>query len=89
MKLSEIDKKLAAKLWHVNGPASMGGDPEFFIANKKGKVMNADAYLPGKDKPIIVSSRNDYKSKLFFDGIQAEMAVAFSKIGRASCRERV
>jgi hypothetical protein len=82
MKLSEIDKKLAAKLWHISGPASMGGDPEFFIANKKGKVLNADAYLPGKENPIIVSSRSDYKSKVFFDGIQAEMAVAFN-----TCRE--
>jgi hypothetical protein len=82
MKLSEIDKSLAKKLWHISGPASMGGDPEFFIANGKGKVLNADAYLPGKDNPIIVNSRSDYKSKLFFDGIQAEMAVAFN-----TCRE--
>jgi len=83
MKLSEIDKTLAAKLWHISGPASMGGDPEFFIANRKGKILNADAFLPSKENPIMVNSRTiDYKSKLFFDGIQAEMAVAFS-----ACRE--
>ena len=82
MKLSEIDKELATKLWHICGPASMGGDPEFFIANKVGKVLNADAFLPGKEKPILVNSRSNDKSKLFFDGIQAEMAVAFN-----SCRE--
>ena len=82
MKLSEINKELATKLWHVSGPASMGGDPEFFIANSMGKVLNADAFLPGKEAPILVNSRSGDKSKLFFDGIQAEMAVAFN-----SCRE--
>lgn len=82
MKLSEIDKSFATKLWHVSGSISMGGDPEFFIANKMGKILNADAYFPGKENPIIVNSRGDCKSKMFFDGIQAEMAVAFNV-----CRE--
>lgn len=82
MKLSEIDRNLAEKLWHQNGPASMGGDPEFFISTAKGKIMNADAFLPGKEKPLDVGAHGKLPSKLFFDGIQGEMAVAYS-----TCRE--
>ena len=82
MKLSEVDKDLVARLRHKNGPASMGGDPEFFIANKRGKILNADAFLPSKHKPLAVPAKSKMMSKLFFDGIQAEMAVAYS-----TCRE--
>jgi hypothetical protein len=52
MKISEINVGLIDSLWHQSVPATMGGDPEFFIANKRGKIINADAFLPGKDKPI-------------------------------------
>jgi len=82
MKVSEVNKDLVGKLWHESNSASMGGDPEYFVADGKGKILNADAFFPGKEHPIIVKSRGNIDSKMFFDGIQAEMAVAYS-----SCRE--
>jgi hypothetical protein len=83
MKLSEVDKELVGKLWHQTGPATMGGDPEYFVADSNGKILNADAFFPGKENPIKVKSRREnVQSELFFDGIQAEMAVAYS-----TCRE--
>lgn len=75
MKLSDIDKDLAEALYHKNISPSLGGDPEFFIANKRGKVLNADAFLPGKEDPVLVHVvHGDEPSRVFFDGIQAEMA---------------
>lgn len=82
MKLSEVDKDLVGKLQNKQGPVSMGGDPEFFITDSRRKILNADAFFPSKHDPIVVSARLDGKSKIFFDGIQAEMAVAHS-----TCRE--
>lgn len=83
MKLSEVDTGIVKALYHKNISTTMGGDPEFFVADKKGKIMNADAFFPGKEDPIVIKKvHGDYFSKLFFDGIQAEMAVSFS-----ICRE--
>lgn len=83
MKISEMNVGLINSLWHQSVPATMGGDPEFFIANKRGKIINADAFLPGKDKPITIERcHGPRRSSLFFDGIQAEMAVAYN-----GCRE--
>jgi len=83
MKISEMNVGLVNSLWHQTVTATMGGDPEFFIANKRGKIINADAFLPGKDKPIVINRcHGPRKSNLFFDGIQAEMAVAYN-----GCRE--
>jgi hypothetical protein len=82
MRVSEVDKNFIKKLFHEHTNISMGGDPEFFISNSKGKILNADAFLPGKDKPLMVKANDGRESKLFFDGIQAEMAVSFNV-----CRE--
>ena len=83
MKLSDINKELAEALRDKNISTSLGGDPEFFIADKKGKIINADAFFPGKEAPIIADRvHGDHPSKVFFDGIQAEMAVAYH-----TCRE--
>jgi len=62
---------------------TMGSDPEFFVADSKGKILASDKFFPGKKKPIIVSG--DHKDlKLFFDGIQAEL-----NIPPTACRESV
>lgn len=50
-----------------------GGDPEFFIGRKTGnktyEVKSADLFLPPKTKKLL-AGRN---SKVFFDGVQAEI----------------
>jgi len=51
MKASEVDRNLVEQLWHQNGPASMGGDPEYFVADSKGKILNADAFSQAKRIP--------------------------------------
>jgi len=84
MKLSKVDKSLTDKLWQKSVVVSLGGDPEYFVANSRGKILNADAFFPGKDEPVMVKSRSQDKSKVFFDGIQAEMAFAHN-----TCREYV
>lgn len=66
---------------------SMGGDPEFFVANSRGTILASDKFLPGKEEKIVfeASSTNVQggdKNKLFFDGIQAEM-----NLGANRCRE--
>lgn len=83
MEFSKVDAKIINMVRYKGIRPSMGGDPEFFIADKDGKILSADNFLPGKEEPILISSRNDdYPSKLFFDGIQAEMAIAHNR-----CRE--
>ena len=83
MKISKVNKTIVDKTRKSTSVVSMGGDPEFFIADKRGKVLNADAFLPGKHNSHIVRSDGDrFKGKVFFDGIQAEMAVAHN-----TCRE--
>jgi hypothetical protein len=62
---------------------TIGGDPEFFIVSQKKSVINADKYLPGKHNPIVLPHANrDLLSKIYFDGIQAEIAVAYD-----TCRD--
>ncbi len=64
---------------------TLGGDPEFFVAVKKdGTILNSDRFFPGKHSPIEVGECSDPKknSKLYFDGIQAELAPGYS-----TCRE--
>lgn len=83
MEFADVDRDLVSQLRGCGASPTMGGDPEFFIADKDGKIMNADKFLPGKETPILVKSRHsDAMSKLFFDGIQAEIAVMHS-----TCRE--
>ena len=82
MKISEIDKGIARRIHRVNYSPSIGGDPEFFIGDEKGQIRSADDFFPSKNDPIRVIARDDKFSRLFFDGIQAEMAVAYQ-----SCRE--
>lgn len=83
MKLSDVNQKFVAKTARAMRGCRMGGDPEFFIANKRGKVLNADRFFPGKENPLHVGCV-DSKCRLFFDGIQGEMSYA-----PATCRETV
>jgi hypothetical protein len=83
MKFSDMNQALANKLIGKRVNPSMGGDPEFFVANKRGKVLNADAFFPGKYDPLITPVAGG-TNKLFFDGIQAEMA-----FGHSTCRDNV
>jgi hypothetical protein len=83
MEFSKADAKIIDRVKYKSARPTLGGDPEFFITDKKGKILSADKFLPGKEEPLLIGSRKDsYPSKLFFDGIQAEMAVAFDV-----CRE--
>jgi len=83
MKFSDMNQTLAHKLMRKKVQPSMGGDPEFFVANKRGKVINADAFFPSKHDPLYVGPQKS-PSKLFFDGIQAEIAFCHSR-----CRDNV
>lgn len=75
MKLSGLKMSLVNKLHNRQGSVSFGGDPEYFISNSRGKILNADAFFPGKENPLEVNAHaENVPSKLFFDGIQAEMA---------------
>ncbi len=86
MKFSEMDMKLANRLAGIGTHPQIGGDPEFFIATSRGKILNADQFFPAKHEPIIIGDRgnnaSDRLSKIFFDGIQGEIAIAHS-----SCRD--
>lgn len=62
---------------------SIGGDPEFFIVAPGSVIMNADRYLPGKEAPIVLKNGRDGQiSRIYFDGIQGEIAVAWD-----TCRD--
>ena len=65
---------------------TIGGDPEFFVATKASKILSADKFFPSKHNPIVINycDMHDVPNKLFFDGIQAEMAISYSR-----CREYV
>jgi len=92
-KLSDFSNYMVGRIKghsHYVGAPILGGDPEFFIINKQRKVLNSDRFFPGKNKPIkikpcishTINGKVKYEHKLFFDGIQAEMAPAPS-----FCRE--
>jgi len=81
MKFSDMDQGLATKIAGLRINPTMGGDPEFFVSNKRGKVLNADAFFPGKHEPLYASEDKN-RNKLFFDGIQAEIA-----FGHSNCRD--
>ncbi len=82
MDFDKVETKIVAKASGGQTSAMLGGDPEFFIANKRGKILSADKFFPSKHEPIDIKAKNDLKSRLFFDGIQAEIAVA-----QNNCRE--
>jgi len=83
MKFSDMNQTLASKLMGKRINPSMGGDPEFFVANRRGKVLNADAFFPGKHDPLVATAVTG-ANKLFFDGIQAELA-----FGHSTCRDNI
>jgi len=62
----------------------MGSDPEFFVVDKKKRVLASDQFFPGKKEPWKFDPLEDEKLTLFFDGIQAEMNVPAS-----TCRETI
>jgi len=87
VKLKDVDKDFVTALNNVGISATLGGDPEFFVANKGGKILGSDSFFPGKGKPLVLEGTSsntpqDKVLKLFFDGIQAEM-----NIGVQHCRE--
>jgi len=87
VKLKDTNETFATSLKGAGIRATMGGDPEFFVADGKGKILASDKFFPGKEKPIkfigaAATERAYGILKLFFDGIQAEM-----NIGVQQCRE--
>lgn len=63
-----------------------GGDPEFFVSDEKGVILNSDRFFPGKENPRKVTRPDDgfLYGKVYFDGIQAELGFT-----QATCRETV
>jgi len=84
LRLKAIPSDFVKKLLKCNSSRpSLGTDPEFFVTDKKGKVLASDKFFPGKKEPWHFDINNEYQA-LFFDGIQAEMNIIPSK-----CRETV
>jgi len=84
IKLSEITTGMKRKLSCGLKPTLyFGADPEFFVANKKGTILNSDKFFPHKTKPLIIKQEPDDRwlgvgeaiGKLYFDGIQAEFGI--------------
>ena len=86
MQIKDIDTRLLTKMSRIKRKPNLGGDPEFFIGTKDGKILSADKFFPSKHDPILIGAKSAADgaktSKLFFDGIQAEMAVCHN-----TCRE--
>lgn len=61
----------------------LGSDPEFFVADKTGVIMPSDKFFPDKENPLKINNNNE-GSKMFFDGIQAEI-----NFPAATCRESI
>lgn len=85
MRLKNANQEFLNKLCrlkYVVNPV-LGGDPEFFVGDKDGKILPSDKFFPGKNKPYCLSFDKDRMwwsrakdakcNKLFFDGIQAEI----------------
>jgi len=83
-RLKDTSSEFINKLLRCNAVRPfLGSDPEFFIADAKGKVLAADKFFPGKKEPLRFDA--EYKNLLlFFDGIQAEINIPAS-----TCRETV
>jgi len=81
-KLSELNKNLLKKLSrNLAFRPFLGADPEFFIANPRGKILNSDRFFPHKNKPKRVSLKealdnSSAEGKIYFDGIQAEFGMS-------------
>jgi len=87
MKLKDLDHRFVNKINGIQSLPSLGGDPEFFVANSRGTILASDKFFPSKENKIEFAAkesqcRGSRKNKLFFDGIQAEM-----NIGPNTCRE--
>ena len=65
---------------------TLGGDPEFFIATKRGKTLSACQFLPSKNNkaPVFIDSSNNGPlcGEYFFDGVQGEINIL-----PGTCRE--
>ena len=87
MKLKDLNCCFIKKINGIQSLPSLGGDPEFFVANDRGTILASDKFFPGKENKIEFAAKESQcrgraKNKLFFDGIQAEM-----NIGPNTCRE--
>jgi hypothetical protein len=90
MRFKDANEVFIKRLAKHHIGATLGGDPEFFIADENGNTMASDKFFPGKENPIKFEGVDCYGGKekdcktlkLFFDGIQAEM-----NIGVQRCRE--
>jgi len=84
LRLKDVPSDFVKKLLKCNdSKPTLGTDPEFFVTNKKGKVLASDKFFPDKHTPWRFDKENEEQA-LFFDGIQAEMNIVPSK-----CRETV
>lgn len=80
-KVKKISKKKLSDMVDRRRPM-LGGDPEFFITTKRGKILSACQFLPSKFNKKGVMSHGRSLGKFFFDGVQGEMNIAPS-----ACRE--
>ena len=78
-----VKRGILRQIWQLSiDKCFLGGDPEFFVGNKKGKILASDKFLPSKYKPKKVRGKSDLEDKdwksnrIYFDGIQGEMALA-------------
>jgi len=78
IKLSMLDSKILKRFnRNIPFPIFFGGDPEFFVADKRGKILNSDQFFPHKTKPYTINlNYGSGKGKLYFDGIQAEFGMS-------------
>lgn len=84
-RLRDIGESFVNKLMrHKSIMPNLGTDPEFFVADAAtGKILASDKFFPDKHKPLLVTPESaTNSSKLFFDGIQAEINVP-----KNTCRE--
>lgn len=91
-RLKDIDNSILTKMGYKSlrryVTPTLGGDPEFFVADKKNIILASDKFFPGKDNPLKVpsfaSEPKPGENKIFFDGIQGEIAIAHNR-----CREYI
>ncbi len=86
-KLGDIDNNFLATLTKGHIKPTLGGDPEFFVADKNNKILASDKFFPSKHNPLLIKSCSSSEpaakpNEVFFDGIQAEIAIGCNR-----CRE--
>jgi len=67
-RISDVPTTVRRRLGGYRG-CTIGADPEFFIANKHGKITAGNDYFPDKYHPLVL--RNG--ERIFYDGIPVEI----------------